>query len=139
MCVRCCSLSHPVCCSLRDAWLCSAKPESECKNSNFVSFICTRYGSHCAHLRSWWPYKYSWLDIVVPEYFRAVLAQSRQKVPEQPQVTPNSLQFTREQSSQSCLGNFGDLKAVLLLQKALSLIMGVDSILARSASLSEVI
>ena len=55
---------------------CRAKPEQQCRESGYVVFCCTRYGSHCSHLRSWWPYKYSWLDIVVPEFFRAVLAQS---------------------------------------------------------------
>lgn len=50
-----------------------AKPEEECRSSEYVIFCCTRYGSHCAHLKSWWPYRYSWLDIVVPEFFRAIL------------------------------------------------------------------
>lgn len=52
-----------------------AKPTAECKQSAYVIFCSTRYGSHCAHLRSWWPYKYSWLDCVVPEFFGAILAQ----------------------------------------------------------------
>lgn len=65
---------------------CSAKPESECKSSGYVAFCCTRFGSHCAHLEGWWPFTYSWLDLVVPQYFRAILAQIQQKATDQVQV-----------------------------------------------------
>lgn len=64
---------------------CRAKPELQCKRSGSVIFCCTRYGSHCSHLESWWPYQFSWLDVVVPEFFRAVLSHSN-KIDEPAQV-----------------------------------------------------
>jgi len=82
------SPEHP---ANRPGVVCRAKPTSECKQSAYVIFCSTRYGSHCAHLRSWWPYKYSWLDCVVPEFFGAVLAQKEGGQKELPQVQHASL------------------------------------------------
>ena len=44
-------------------------PIKECKASEHVLFVLTKFGSHCGHMQGWWPLGQSWLDVIVIEFF----------------------------------------------------------------------
>lgn len=63
-------------------WLpCRVMPIQECQASKHVMFVLTKFGSHCGHMQGWWPLGQSWLDIIVMEFFKAILMQNRQAAP----------------------------------------------------------
>ncbi|KAK9813687.1 hypothetical protein WJX73_003815 [Symbiochloris irregularis] len=48
-------------------------PTQQCQGSSHVLFVLTKFGSHCGHMQGWWPLGQSWLDVVVMDFFNAVL------------------------------------------------------------------
>lgn len=45
----------------------------ECSSSAHVAFVLTKHGSHCGHMKGLWPWKQSWLDALVMQFFEAIL------------------------------------------------------------------
>ena len=53
-------------------------PIKECEANDNTVFVLTKFGSHCGHMQGWWPLGQSWLDIVVMEFFKAILTKHGQ-------------------------------------------------------------
>ena len=45
----------------------------QCSGSPHVAFVLTKHGSHCGHMKGLWPWKQSWLDALVMQFFKAIL------------------------------------------------------------------
>ena len=52
-------------------------PIEECRASEHVAFVLTKHGSHCGHMKGLWPWKQSWLDALVMQFFATILADGR--------------------------------------------------------------
>ena len=49
-------------------------PIEACSQSEHVAFVLTKHGSHCGHMKGLWPWKQSWLDALVMQFFATILA-----------------------------------------------------------------
>ena len=52
----------------------------QCSDSPHVAFVLTKHGSHCGHMKGLWPWKQSWLDALVMQFFKAILTPGNAQI-----------------------------------------------------------